>query len=148
VPPLEVVRRFQAAVAAGTHGEDLRVFFTEDATTIEHPNALKPSGAVMALEEMLAGSSAGAKLLHWQRFDVHQVVEHGNEVIIRVTWTGEVAAPAAPSKLGSSCRHSWRSSSEHDRDAFNRSRRTTVSNRWDDDAASTTAMTSARSGQG
>lgn len=104
MPPLDVVGRFQAAVAAGRHGGDLRVFFTEDATVIEHPNTLKPRGAVMALEEMLAGSSVGAKLLQWQRFDVQQAVEHGNEVIIRVTWTGKVAVAAGSFEAGQELR--------------------------------------------
>jgi ketosteroid isomerase-like protein len=53
---------------------------------------------------MLAGSSVGAKRLQWQRFDVQQVVEHGNEVIIRVTRTGKVAAPAGSFEAGQDVR--------------------------------------------
>ena len=92
---------------AGRHGEEIRHLFTDDAVTVEHPNALKPRGATMGLEEMLAGSTAGARLLTRQAFEVHQVVENGDEVVVRLTWAGQVREAAGPfaGGAGAACAH-------------------------------------------
>jgi ketosteroid isomerase-like protein len=100
LPSVELATSLHAALEAGLHGEDLRSLFTEDATTIEHPNQLRAKGAVLGVEEMLAGSVAGANLLEWQKFEVHQVVEHGLEVVLRVTWTGCVRSAVGPFHAG------------------------------------------------
>jgi len=88
------------ALTAGRHGEDLREFFTPDATTTEHPNALNPRGRTSTLAEMLAASEAGTGLLAWQRYDAHTLAEHGTTVVARLTWTGEVARDAGPFREG------------------------------------------------
>lgn len=101
---LELARCLHEALESGRHGEDLRPLFADDAVTIEHPNLLKPKGARMQLEEMLAGSSAGAELLEWQRYDIHQAVEQEDEVVLRLTWTGMVARDAGPFTKGQELR--------------------------------------------
>lgn len=98
--PLGLASALHAALQAGLHGEDLRRYFTEDATTLEHPNQLRASGATLDVEGMLAGSIAGASLLEWQKFEVHQVVELEREVVLRVTWTGCVRSAVGPFRTG------------------------------------------------
>lgn len=93
---LELAQSLHEALESGRHGEDLRPLFADDAVTIEHPNLLKPTGARMQLEEMLAGSSAGAELMARQRYDIHQAVENDDEVVLRLTWTGVVARDVGP----------------------------------------------------
>src|SRR5262249_28595138 len=89
--PLAVARALHVALEAGKHGEDLRPFFTDDASTVEHPNLIKPSGAVVPLERMLLASSAGAGLLAKQTYDVRSAIEFDDTAILRLKWTGVVA---------------------------------------------------------
>lgn len=89
--PIAIARALHAALEAGKHGEDLRPLFTEDAVTLEHPNATKPRGARTELEDMLKGSTAGAQLLARQKYEVHSALEQGTLAILRCTWTGEIA---------------------------------------------------------
>lgn len=103
---LELARSLHEALVAGHHGEDLRPLFTDDAVTIEHPNLLNPDGATMQLEEMLAGATAGARLLARQRYDVHQAIDRDEEAVLRLSWTGVVARDAGPFAEGQElCAH-------------------------------------------
>lgn len=104
VSPLELALSLHDDLMAGRHGEHLRYLFTADALTIEHPNPLKPRGGAMRLEEMLAGSTAGATLLKRQKYEVHQAVENGNEVVLRLTWTGEIGVDAGRFAAGQQLR--------------------------------------------
>src|SRR5690606_21588466 len=81
-------------------GEALRALFTDDAVTVEHPNRLKPTGAVAPLDQMIAASAAGAGLLAWQRFEERDVIENGAAVAMRTDWTAEIAADAGPFRAG------------------------------------------------
>jgi hypothetical protein len=94
--PRHDARTLHAALEAGLHGDDLRELFTDDATTIEHPNPIKPEGSIATVDAMLAPSTAGSSLLASQRFDVHDAREIGDLAILRLTWTGVVAADLGP----------------------------------------------------
>jgi hypothetical protein len=98
--PLLAARALHAALEAGKHGAELRPLFTEDARIIEHPNLIKPTGAVTELERMLAASTTGAGLLAKQTYDVRSAVEIGNTAILRLTWTGVIARAVGPFRQG------------------------------------------------
>lgn len=98
--PIEAARALHAALEQGLHGEQLRPYFTDDATTLEHPNAIKPAGATSELAEMLAASTAGAGLLREQRYDVREAAEVGDLAILRLRWTGVIAQDAGPFTAG------------------------------------------------
>lgn len=98
--PSETARALYAALTAGVHGDALATHFTSDATTTEHPNLIKPNGAQIGLPQMLAGSAAGARLSSRQEYDVQSVVEVGPLAILRVTWTGVIAADVGPFRRG------------------------------------------------
>jgi ketosteroid isomerase-like protein len=102
--PRELSTALHQALMAGRHGEDIRHLFTEDAVTIEHPNALLPRGGRKRLEEMLAGSTSGASLLTRQEYEVHQAVETDDEVVLRLTWTGHVRNAVGPFAAGQELR--------------------------------------------
>ncbi len=89
--PLNVARALHAALEAGRHGEQLRPLFTDDVTTLEHPNLLKASGATSDLATMLAASTAGAGLLSQQRYEIRDALEVGDLAVLRVRWVGVVA---------------------------------------------------------
>jgi hypothetical protein len=98
--PISVARALHAALESGHHGEALRVLFTDDARTREHPNLIKPRGGETELAQMLAASSAGAGLLAKQSYDVHSALEVGPLAILRLTWTGVVARDMGPFRAG------------------------------------------------
>jgi ketosteroid isomerase-like protein len=98
--PLEIARALHRALEAGKSGAELRALFTEDAKTIEHPNRIKPAGAVTTLAEMLTASAAGAQLLAQQTYDVHHALEQGSLAICRLTWTGVVRHSVGPFREG------------------------------------------------
>lgn len=97
---LTLVRDLHHAIESGAHGEDLRPHFTDDAETVERPNLISPRGRVAPLEQMLAASTAGAGLLSKQHYDVWSEQVVGDTVIVRLTWTGTVAADAGPFHAG------------------------------------------------
>lgn len=98
--PLVALRALHAALETGQHGRALLPLFTDDATTIERPNLIKPKGALLGLEQMLAGSEAGAGLLAKQTYDVHSAIEVGTTAIVRLTWTGLIARDVGPFREG------------------------------------------------
>src|SRR5262245_45258458 len=95
-PNVAAARALHAALEAGQHGEALRPLFTADVSTVTRPNAIAPHGSVASLEQMLAASSAGARLLEHQRYELLSTIEHGETVICRVRWSGVIRAAAGP----------------------------------------------------
>ncbi|QOR71338.1 nuclear transport factor 2 family protein [Ruania alkalisoli] len=98
--PFTVLRRLHEALESGGHGEQLRELFVPEAELVERPNVLKPDGATATVGDMIAASTAGASLLAVQRYAVHSCVAAGDEVAVRLTWEGEVAADAGPFRRG------------------------------------------------
>ncbi len=98
--PTAAILALHRSLEAGVAGEALRELFTPDARTLEHPNSLKPLGATSTLEQMTAASTLGAGLLAWQRYDIRDTIESGTTVVVRCTWTGEIAADAGPFHSG------------------------------------------------
>lgn len=95
-----VVRSFYAAIEEGRHGDQLAAFLAPVARTIEHPNALVPTGRVSDRATMLANSTAGAGLLASQTYQVQSLVEVDGMVAVRLTWTGAIAQNAGPFTAG------------------------------------------------
>ena len=98
--PLAIARALHRALEAGKSGAELRQLFTDDARTVEHPNRLKPGGAVTPLEQMLAASQAGAQLLSKQTYAVRHELEQGDLAILRLTWTGVIRSAVGPFREG------------------------------------------------
>jgi hypothetical protein len=98
--PIAVATSLLRALEAGLYGEDLRKYFAPSALTIEHPNRLKPEGARITLDQMLAASEVGAGLLSSQRYDVRSAAAVGDTAILRLTWRGVIARDAGPLRHG------------------------------------------------
>jgi hypothetical protein len=98
--PISVATSLLRALEAGQRGEDLRKYFAPAASTIEHPNRLKPEGARLTLDQMLTASEVGAGLLSSQRYDVRSAVAAGNTAILRLTWSGVIASDAGSFRHG------------------------------------------------
>jgi hypothetical protein len=78
VVDMDAITSLHRALEAGQSGDELRRFFTADAVTVEHPNLIKPTGARMSADEMVAASTKGAGLLSSQKYDVHSTVRSGD----------------------------------------------------------------------
>lgn len=102
--PITTARALHAALEAGANGEVLRALFTPYATTIEHPNAIKPQGGTATLDQMVSASIAGAQLLAQQHYELIDAIAHGNVAILRVLWTGTIAADVGPFRSGQELR--------------------------------------------
>lgn len=96
----EVLLALHRALERGDAGDVLRPLFTDDVIVREHPNAIRPKGGTDDLEGVIAGSAAGAALLAEQHYGVRELVEHGDEVTARLTWTATVAKDAGPFRSG------------------------------------------------
>ena len=90
VVDMDAITSLHRALEAGQSGDALRQYFTADAVTVEHPNAIKPSGARTPLDGMIAASGKGVELLSSQKYDVHSALRAGDTQILRLTWTGEL----------------------------------------------------------
>ncbi|MGJ6968303.1 nuclear transport factor 2 family protein [Streptosporangium sp. G11] len=88
------------AIEDGEHGAALARYFTDDATTLEHPNLITPAGGEYDLAAILQGSERGAALLASQQYDVQDIQGLGDVAIARLTWTGTVAADAGSLTAG------------------------------------------------
>ena len=102
--PIIIARALHAALEAGSSGETLRALFTPHATTLEHPNAIKPKGGTATLDQILSASIAGAKMLVQQRYDLVDAIAHDNLAILRLLWTGTIAADVGPFRAGQALR--------------------------------------------
>jgi ketosteroid isomerase-like protein len=97
----EILRSFYAAIEAGLHGDALGEFLHPEATTLERPNALVPTGRMSDRTAMLAASTAGVELLESQRYEVRTLDEIGDDVVAaRLHWRGVIAADVGPFRAG------------------------------------------------
>ena len=79
------------AISDGAQGDVLAAFFHPDAEQIEYPSVVRPNGHRRGLAEMRAGAAVGAQFIVDQRYDVHTVVEDGEQVAVQLTWTARAA---------------------------------------------------------
>jgi ketosteroid isomerase-like protein len=86
------LRNLYAAISGGATGDDLAAFWHRDAEQVEYPSIMRPTGHRRALAQILEGSELGAKVIRDQHYDVHTVIEDGDEVAVQLTWTATVAA--------------------------------------------------------
>lgn len=102
--PLDLVRRYLAALAAGAAGEELRGFFTPDATQTELPNRLHPTGGTSTLATLLERSEQGRALLASQSYEIVSALAQGDRVAVEATWSGTLAVPLGSLPAGARMR--------------------------------------------
>ena len=86
-----VVLRFLEAVAEGHGAAELELFLHPDFRQRELPSLVKPWVAERGRAETVRGAEAGRQLLASQRYDVDEVVECGERVVLQLRWTGVLA---------------------------------------------------------
>lgn len=87
------VRAYLAALEAGTTGEALARFFTDDVQQIELPNKLNPRGGQSDLPTLLQRAAQGQQLLRSQCYDVRSEMAQGTRVAVEAVWSAELAVP-------------------------------------------------------
>lgn len=70
----------------------------------EFPNRLMPNGAIRDLNALREGRVRGLALLQSESFDVQNVVDGGDTVVLEVIWTGVVKNAAGPFSAGQTLR--------------------------------------------
>jgi ketosteroid isomerase-like protein len=86
-----LLRQLYAAIEAGLTGDELRRFWHPDAEQVEYPSVLRPRGHRRGLDELIAGSELGLTTVRDQHYEVHTLVEQGDEMAVQLTWTATVA---------------------------------------------------------
>lgn len=97
---LDAAASLRAALERGEHGETLRQYWADAAMVREYPNRIKPAGSAHGLATILEESARGAGLLSSQHYDVFEEHELGDLAIVRLTWTGVIAADVGPFTAG------------------------------------------------
>lgn len=90
--PVALVRRYLDALEQFDRTAAADVLHPE-VQQVEHPNMLTPKGNTRGKEGMLAGVEAGAKVLHWQRFEIDDALVAGERLALQMTWTAKVRVP-------------------------------------------------------
>ena len=97
----DLIRRLYLSISEGITAEGLSTFFHPDAEQVEYPSLLRPAGHRRPLEEMKAGAELGATMIKEQHYDVHRMLEDGEEVAVQLTWTATTAIPLGAMAAGS-----------------------------------------------
>src|SRR5688572_21304392 len=101
---LDFVKRYLAALEAGTTGDALAAFFTADVVQEEFPNRLLPQGAQRDLAALLEGAVRGQKVMQQHRYELLQFMEAGDRVALELQWTGTLAIPLGSLPAGGQMR--------------------------------------------
>ena len=95
-----VVREYLKALENGEAGETLARFFNTNATQIEWPNKLNPTGGQSDLRTMLKRSEEGKKLLKKQTYAIKNEIIDGDNIAVEAEWTGTLALTVAELAAG------------------------------------------------
>ena len=98
---LDAIRSYLRDLAAGVTGDALAAYFTPDATQIEFPNRLNPTGGQSDLATLLARAAQGRHLLRHQSYEVISALAQGDRVAIEALWTGTLALAVGTLEAGS-----------------------------------------------
>jgi ketosteroid isomerase-like protein len=100
----KLVRNYLVALQSGVVGEPLARFFTDDATQVELPNRLNPTGQKSDLPSILSRSVQGQHVLSSQRFDIVSLVAQDEHVAVEALWVGVIAVEIGSLRAGSEMR--------------------------------------------
>ena len=92
-PPLELVLAYLRAIEQDADEAQLASFFSPALEQREFPNRLLERGATRGLEQVLAGSRQGRRVVQNQRYSVNNTLVDDDRVAIEVTWTAQLKVP-------------------------------------------------------
>ncbi|NCC80903.1 MAG: nuclear transport factor 2 family protein [Clostridia bacterium] len=89
----KIVENFLEALSNGVSGEGLNQFYHNDVLQIEYPNLLTKNLTENDLEKIKEGSVKGAQILKSQSYELVNLYEMDNVVIIEAIWRGTLNIP-------------------------------------------------------
>jgi len=98
---LAIAKRYLSALERFVDRDELAQFFTPDVIQIEFPNRLTPNGATRDLNAILEGSEQGKKVLTSQSYEITNVVDSPDQLVLELIWTGTLAVPLGTLQPGS-----------------------------------------------
>ena len=96
----QLVRGLVETIARNEPAETLSAYWHPDAEQVELPSLMRPHGHTRKLAEMLEGYRAGAGFLLRQHYDIHNVVDDGDQVAVQLRWTATTAVDAGALPAG------------------------------------------------
>ena len=87
---LATVRPYLAAIVRGD-GEAVAQFYHPDIMQEEFPNRLVASGVTRDLATLRASFERGKSVITAQTYDVLNVLEVGDQIVLELAWTGTLA---------------------------------------------------------
>jgi ketosteroid isomerase-like protein len=87
---LATARRYLRAIDANG---DILAFYHPDVVMEEFPNRIVPNGAVRDLAALKEANARGRNVVRAQRYDVRNVVESGDQLVLEVLWTATFTIP-------------------------------------------------------
>ena len=100
LPPLEIARRYLAALSSGADSIELESFYDTGVVQEEFPNRLLPNGATRTLDDILQARARGKALLAAESFEIRNALGSGSDVAMELVWRATVDADAGPFRAG------------------------------------------------
>ncbi|WP_206755571.1 nuclear transport factor 2 family protein [Trichocoleus sp. FACHB-262] len=97
---LTVARQYLSALERGVGRDELATFFTDDVVQEEFPNRLVPNGATRDLNALLEGNERGKQIMARQYYNITNIVEASDLVVLEVQWSGTLAHAVGPLAAG------------------------------------------------
>ena len=97
----DLIRRLYVAISDGITPEQLTTYFHPDSEQVEYPSLLRPAGHTRPLAEIQEGARLGATMIDEQHYDVHRMIEDGDQVAVQLTWTATLATTIGAMSSGS-----------------------------------------------
>lgn len=95
------MRKYLEAVASGESFEKIFDFYAPGVVIQELPNRIAPNGRVRRAADIRTAYEQGRKIMRTQTYNVQRVVEAGDEVAVKLEWTGILAVPVMSLPAGS-----------------------------------------------
>lgn len=97
----DLIRRLYAEISDGITPERLTAYFHPDSEQVEYPSLLRPAGHTRPLAEIQQGAELGATMIAQQHYEVHRMIEEGEQVAVQLTWTATSAVAIGAMPAGS-----------------------------------------------
>lgn len=98
---VSVARQYLDAVASIESPDKVSEFYAPDVVIQEFPNRIAPNGRIRTSAQLREAYEQGQKLLQSQTYDIRNIVEAGDEVVMELEWTGTLAIPVMNLPAGS-----------------------------------------------
>ena len=101
---IDLAKAYLQAIENMADCQELAQFLAPDVIQQEFPNRITPHGATRDLQDMLEGCERGKLIMRSQTYEIHDIFEQGDMVILEVAWTGVLGIELSTLKKGDQMR--------------------------------------------